>query len=1062
MFETVLNPVADVAGQSGEALTAAARGLVMRHFADYEVEDVLASGGTGVVFRARQRSLKRMVALKVLHAGRLASSDAVQRFRREAETAANLNHPNIVPIYEVGELEGQPFLSMQLIQGPSLAQKIGSGPLEPRMAARIVLRVAKALDYAHQRGVLHRDIKPSNLLLDADENPHLTDFGLALLAEHKARLTLHGELIGTPCYMSPEQASGRTKEISTRSDIYGLGAVLYECIAGRPPVVGDNRLETLRLVIESEPTAPSRLNAAVSRDLETICLKCLAKEPDRRYASASVLADDLERFLNGEPIAARHVGMPERMFLWARRKPVHAAFSLTLALAILATLVATSLWSRWSIARVSLQSAIITMRSGNPRASGWSTRALADLHEAGLLRFDRSFRDHVAASFEGLDAASLADREAAGIQQLLFLGEGTNVVFGGSHTNAILSLDQTLAPTLKPIRESPSKPIAFPQGVPFQILRDPSGDLIVWHPLERRSLFKLESPRDAAIDPQNEPLLAAGSEDTKRLSLVLPMIRGGALLGFWELPEGKMTRATELHARPSALALSGDGRLAAYGDSIGNVAVLDAESGATTCRLSLSRLSVLSLAFGQSARHLNSDLGYRDTLLAVGDEGGSIGIWDLTTCKQVAFCRGATYQVSALAFSPDRMLLASGGHGAVRLWDIATGRALLDVTMGDYCGALSFSPDGRMIAGSTEHGTKGGRVHIWSIQNGRGIRQLHGLASSVTRLAFSRDGTLLAGIGMGWEVGVWDLKHNRLLCVMEVARGFTADNCALAFSPDARLLAYAAGEEAQLWDVQTGKLMEAWLLPRGFTDALAFPATNKLFLFRTETARENAMPTSDFPYTNFSRVCRLRNLLSPQPSQPVREITEFNRHVFAAQASSDNRFFAVEGVGEMVGAVSRAILVIDAETGRTVWRESSTNKYSSNLFFSSSGATLAYTRKHTRDGVDWWRINLEAKTEPVRLVAGPYVQPDALGPNGRIWASKTSTPQAKSAVNLFRETDSLVTLGIYAAMDFRPQFDPTGRFLAWGNQDGSVSLCDLSEIQHRLGEYGVTVDIAPK
>lgn len=280
---------------------------------DYELLEEIGQGGMGIIYRARQISLQRLVAVKMIRLDRLATVEDVRRFRGEAEAAAGLDHPNITPIYEVGEQDGNHFFSMKLIEGGSLAAHLPRLRSDPRLGAGLVATVARTVHHAHQRGVLHRDLKPANVLLDERGQPHVTDFGLAKrLKPHpgEASLTQKGMIVGTPSYMAPEQA-GADAGISTAADVYSLGAILYELLAGQPPFRAATALETLVLLRECEPAAPRSLNRRVDRDLETICLKCLDKQPLRRYGSALALAEDLERWLNGEPIQA-HPGRPLR------------------------------------------------------------------------------------------------------------------------------------------------------------------------------------------------------------------------------------------------------------------------------------------------------------------------------------------------------------------------------------------------------------------------------------------------------------------------------------------------------------------------------------------------------------------------------------------------------------------------------------------------------------------------------------------------------------------------------------------------------------------------------
>ena len=317
-----------------------------RRVGNYELLEEVARGGMGVVYRAQQISPPRPVALKMILAGQFAAPEAIERFHVEARATAALDHPNIVPIFEVGELEGRPFLSMPFIGGGSLQQQLIAGPLEPREASLLLKPVAEAVQYAHERGVIHRDIKPANILLQRDEgspggdtsvaaaqpesaghatpagkppSPRLTDFGLARLAREGDALTATGQEMGTPSYMPPEQAAGRLQDIGPRSDVYSLGAVLYCLLTGRPPFQSASVHETLRQVREEEPVPLRQLNAGVPLDLETVCLKCLAKDTARRYSSAAELVAELERFLAGRPVQARPVGVVERVWRWYRR-----------------------------------------------------------------------------------------------------------------------------------------------------------------------------------------------------------------------------------------------------------------------------------------------------------------------------------------------------------------------------------------------------------------------------------------------------------------------------------------------------------------------------------------------------------------------------------------------------------------------------------------------------------------------------------------------------------------------------------------------------------------------
>ncbi|MFP6695031.1 MAG: protein kinase [Pirellulales bacterium] len=319
-----LGPLDPVAQQYQQAIS--------KNFGQYELIEVIGKGGMGIVHKARDTKLNRTVALKMILAGRFADTDEVKRFYAEAEAAAKLRHPNIVAVHEFGEAAGQHFFSMDYIEGDSLAELVRANALAPAKAAEMAKKIAAAMHHAHSEKILHRDLKPSNVLLDGDDEPMITDFGLAKQVEGQSQLTMSGTILGTPSYMPPEQASGQLEKVTVVSDVYSIGAILYEMLTGRPPFRAANEIETLKQVLDTEPVAPRMLNPAVPADLETICLKCLQKERAARYATAEELADELGRFLAGEPILARPIGLPSRAWRWCRRNPKIASLA---ALAVL-------------------------------------------------------------------------------------------------------------------------------------------------------------------------------------------------------------------------------------------------------------------------------------------------------------------------------------------------------------------------------------------------------------------------------------------------------------------------------------------------------------------------------------------------------------------------------------------------------------------------------------------------------------------------------------------------------------------------------------------------------
>jgi len=351
-------------------------GTIPSEFGDYELLEEIGRGGQGVVYRAQQKSLNRTVALKVIGLGTWATEKHLKRFRREAEAAARLQHPSIVPIHEVAERGGQCYFSMDFIEGGQLDEMVRREPISIRKAAELVAKVARTVHYAHEHRILHRDIKPGNILIDGKGEPHLTDFGLARLVEAESTVTRTLEVLGTPSYMAPEQAIGNSTQLSAATDVYGLGAVLYQLLTGHPPFAGGTTYETIKLLLDTEPRQPRLWNPKIDRELSTICLKCLEKDPKSRYSSALTLAEDLEHWLKHEPIQAKRSGFITHARKWVRRNPSTAVFvTLLVALGMSLSVV---IWNHKSVALIPKSIAVLPFENLGDKENEYLVQGIQD------------------------------------------------------------------------------------------------------------------------------------------------------------------------------------------------------------------------------------------------------------------------------------------------------------------------------------------------------------------------------------------------------------------------------------------------------------------------------------------------------------------------------------------------------------------------------------------------------------------------------------------------------------------------------------------------------------
>ncbi len=743
-----------------------------RVFGDYELIEEIARGGMGIVFKARNVRLDRIVALKTILAGQLATPADVQRFRIEAENAAQLDHPNIVPLYEVGEHEGQHYFTMRLIEGGSLAGQLTRFLCDdPRATVELMASVARAVHYAHQRGILHRDLKPANILLDRTGQPHVTDFGLAKRLAGEGDLPSSTAIVGTPSYMAPEQASGKTV-LSTAIDVFSLGAILYELLTGRSPFRADTPFETLLQVVQKEPVGPRVLNPRVDRDLETICLKCLDKEPTQRYGSAEALAEDLERWLAGEPIRARRTSTVERLVKWARRRPSTAALVVVSALAVVAAVAGLAIGflavaaekrltdqavEKLKQALVNEQSALRSMREN----SYYQTIALAapEILANNISRAD-GLLESCPPELRQWEWGALKRQAHAESRSWEFPTEPAALAFSRD-----------------------SHRLAAAGGA----LAEP-GTVAIWDVDSGRLIRSFHGHADAinrlAFDLSGRRLATAGRDRTVRI---------------WDMANGQELRTLQGHLLAvSCVAFSPDGRLLASAGEDRMIKLWDATSGAERRILIGHTASILAIAFSPNGSMLAS---------AGGDH--TIELWDVATGSEVRSLRGHTGIVHGVAFSPDGQLVASAAYDGTR----GSGTRPRGASSSRSAATPGSSPVSRSAPTATMSASSSldGTIQLWESGSGEIIRTLRGHAGGVWGVEFRGDGQRLASFGEDRSVKLWDVSTLALGSALHASRKSIRQ---VDLATSSHRIAILRGEpspddppDVEVWDTATGRIV---------------------------------------------------------------------------------------------------------------------------------------------------------------------------------------------------------------------------------------------------------------
>lgn len=756
---------------SGTGADDFAVGDTVRYIGEYEILEEIARGGMGVVFKARQQKLKRIVALKMILAGRLADSTDVERFQREARAAGKLKHPCIVPVHEIGEHDSRHYFTMDYVERRSLAEAIREETLAPRAAAKLVQATAGAVQYAHEQGIVHRDLKPANILLDRNSQPQVTDFGLARMLESvdeesRAELTASGQILGTPSYMSPEQASGKQDLVGPASDIYSLGAILYASLTGRAPFVTDSPVDTLLQVMKNEPVSPQNLNPSVPRDLETICLKCLTKESHKRYGTAQELADDLGRFLEGRPVLARPVGTISKTVRWCRRNKVVASL-LGLVFASMAAGTAISAFYA---------------KAANEHAENEAVQRIAA---------EESRQEAEAERDSATKARRLAEQRGDALRRQLYIAEMPRSQDAWD--------DGNVARVMKILQ----------QHVP----RDGEEDLrgFEWHYLKgltESSLLTIDTGRevrDAAISPDGSTIAIVGaatlsvhSLETGESAGQFPLPPAGSSFGLSYDSSGDLlcvdsgrTWLWNLQSKELVWVNKGpygciwcaftpdDSRIVTAGNNwekkTAQIQVRAADDGEL-----LREIPIPTVIYAAALAHSG------ETVFAACHDN-RVREWDVRTgglVKEWA-CPAA---VVAMTFAPDgRFLLFGNGDGRLERHDAISGKRLH--LWGNHRTAFNdlvvdAAGDQFAAAGSSQI------VHLFDAKTGEPIKEFRGHAAEIVDVQYRPGFHELVSCDRSGVVHVWDSRSKQGILPLDGVAFEAAD---VAFSPDSRWFACAEG-----------------------------------------------------------------------------------------------------------------------------------------------------------------------------------------------------------------------------------------------------------------------------
>ncbi|HEY7311587.1 MAG TPA: protein kinase [Gemmataceae bacterium] len=991
----------------------------------YEILEEVGRGGMGVVYKARQIALNRLVALKMIPAGQHAGPQELARFRTEAEVVAQLQHPNIVQIYDVGLHEGCPYFSMEFIEGHTLDQHCAGRPQPPDRSAGLVETLARVVHYAHQRGIVHRDLKPSNILLTADGAPRIGDFGLAKRLEDDSGPTRSGVILGTPEYMAPEQAAGRSKIIGPAADIYALGAILYTLLVGRPPFRGETALDTVRYV-QNEDAVPIRsLQPGVPRDLEVICLKCLHKEPRKRYPTAEVLAGDLERFGRGEAIQARPIHTVERLGRWCRRNPWRAALFasvpfLLLVLAVGASLTAWQLRQERNAAIASEQTAEEARRaatdalwdsslaqasvgrlSGQP---GQRVRGLEALARAAAIRPSVELRNEAIACLALMDLSPARQ-----------LQRPTDTPFGWAFDASLRHYaysDERGAITIHRLEDNQVVLRLPAHGQPAWMLRfSPDGARLAarHHPRHGLSgeilLWDIGDPDAVRREPRSVPgLVEDFHPDGRRVAIALR----DTAIGIHDAATGKRLEQFTTEHPVLTLAYDPTGKRLAVSFEGAPVQIRDSSSGTVIHNLA-HRQPVRALAWGAGGE-----------LLATACNDRRIYVWNTLTGKLRATLTGQEGATRHLTFNRAGDLLAGvGWDDTLRLWEPLTGRELLRTAV--CADPPQFSEDDRYLACCSSRST----IDLWEIHPGRICRWLIGAQQTrqpTFDMDFNASGALLASASLD-GLHLWDVASAAEIDFAPHNSPFT-----VCFAPDGRSLFSCSYPGRYCWPIQSGTGKR----PR-------FGPGRPLAPQVREAARMAAF-SRDGQVCAVVRRDQTVHILHAGP--PAREVVVRHAELNNIAISPDGRWVAA---GTFDG---QGVKIWDAATGK---QEHALPIGQARVAFSPDGRWLvtAAEREYRSWQVGTWQIG------PLHVPRDRAARADPLTfCDGKLLAVAPSLRQIRLV-----EADTGRELAALTAP--HPEWvmglcgSPDGRWLAVAYRNNLLQLWDLQQLRAGLAEMGL-------